>query len=569
MPKFYAIHPVNGQHIEVEDEYNEAGVNTAMEGVRSKGYKIKLPFMDKQSGKEVSVSEEDLNSPEFTAQTKSGRFVPASSYEQYNKDYPVKAEIERQAKGGDESTLRTAARMRGVAPEDEGLFSKGASSVLGAANAATANAIPFAYKKFQDDETEQAIDQVNARVEESKPGLQKAGEMAVSAALPIPGAASGKLAAQVGKNVGLGAASGLAESKSGEELSGALTGGTIGGTLGGAMAGVAKIPQAAGAVREFAGNQAVRAINPNVSQIKKLDKVARGEISDLGNEMVDRGMVKMFDKGEQIAERAGAARREVGAKLGEQMAKIGDEAGGVYPRKMYQEYEKFLADNYGVDPELRNQMLGQMKKYIDQYAVRNKSGSIIAYKNIPFNEALKHRQQLDDILSQTYNKAAAPSPQDLARMQRRSVMDRNLMESVDEAAGKTGINAQEIGNLKRDYQINKNIEEIGDTQALKELSRRAVSPSDYGMGAVGALMTSNPIIGAGTAVANNIMRTRMNSTNAVMARQLERALKSPKAGKFAKILNEAASRGNAALIATHGMLLKTNPEYQAIVGDEQ
>lgn len=128
----------------------------------------------------------------------------------------------------------------------------------------------------------------------------------------------------------------------------------------------------------------------------------------------------------------------------------------------------------------------------------------------------------------------------------------------------------DYGKIKGKYQSFKNITDASTDRAARNLTNRMVSPSDYAMGATGAItgaVTGDPshlLVGVLAAGAHKLVRERGNSAAARTLDKLARmAENSPEFAKqFLKPFQAAAERGPAALVATHMALMK-NPEYKA------
>jgi len=126
--------------------------------------------------------------------------------------------------------------------------------------------------------------------------------------------------------------------------------------------------------------------------------------------------------------------------------------------------------------------------------------------------------------------------------------------------------------LKGKYGSFKQAGDAASDRALKNLSNRLVSPSDYGTG-IGAgatmgLMTGEPITGAIVAAlaggANKLARERGSAAGAVTLRKIAEIAKSNPdfVQRWGNVFMKAAERGPAAMAATHAALLKI-PNYRS------
>ncbi len=134
----------------------------------------------------------------------------------------------------------------------------------------------------------------------------------------------------------------------------------------------------------------------------------------------------------------------------------------------------------------------------------------------------------------------------------------------------------QYGKLKGQYRTFKLTGEAASDRALKNLSNRFASPSDYGVGATGALLSGmshgGPSLGAaatGIAAAglNKLARERGSSFASYSLTKAANALENAPefAKKFGSILNDAAQKGGPSLAITHELLSKHDPDYQRYI----
>lgn len=131
----------------------------------------------------------------------------------------------------------------------------------------------------------------------------------------------------------------------------------------------------------------------------------------------------------------------------------------------------------------------------------------------------------------------------------------------------------EYPEINRRYGVAASIKDVAADRANKNLSNRYISPSDYGVGAAGAIigsMSGGPGIGtaiggAAAAAAHKIVRER---GSAFMARSLQDlaqvAEKSPAfLEKYGRVLESAARQGERPFVVTHELMMKQDPEYRS------
>lgn len=154
-------------------------------------------------------------------------------------------------------------------------------------------------------------------------------------------------------------------------------------------------------------------------------------------------------------------------------------------------------------------------------------------------------------------------------------------KKMDEAAEKSsavlpGI-SEEYGQAKGKYGTYERLSTAASNSAEAAKARRMFSPSDYGVAAAAggvSAINSDPerwpeavVKGVAAGAAHKFVRERGPAFTAKAYDKMAGALSSGTnaMGKFTGILTKAASQGNAALAATHAMLMN-DPEYRARLG---
>lgn len=133
----------------------------------------------------------------------------------------------------------------------------------------------------------------------------------------------------------------------------------------------------------------------------------------------------------------------------------------------------------------------------------------------------------------------------------------------------------QYGPAKERYGTFKNVADAGTEQQMRTLNRRFISPSDYGMGAVGAMMGAGhgpgaAILGAGAALANKLARERGSAFAARTADAISKKIMAApeQFQKWLPTMQQAAKRGNEAVVVAHHMLLNNDPSYAAQFQDK-
>lgn len=353
------------------------------------------------------------------------------------------------------------------------------------------------------------------QMQAERPAVSLASEL-VGGAL-VPGGAGAKTFGQAlksGMALGAGQALGtsLGEGDAAKEMALKTAIGAGGGLVGGAAG--KYVPQAIGAakglpgaLRDFAELRAVKALNPQLKNLRGMDEQA---IKDLGRELLDRKMVTFGDSSAEVTKRlAGEVERSGGAvgealdaaeaaaaggspvNLGNVQFNLGQEASGISPlrpdlRGAYQSQAEVLADA----PQRMGIREGEMAKRALQEQVNYA---------VPTNEQKASNQALEQ-----------------AAKYLRGEVERGIGE-VGEQTGNPNL----LGNFltaKQRYAPMQQALDIAEAGSLRDFRNRWVSPSDYGAG-LGQFVRSGQgeaapsalggsLTGAAAALAHKAMRQR-------------------------------------------------------------
>ncbi len=448
-------------------------------------------------------------------------------------------------------------------------------------------------------------DQARAMLEKSKrdnPLSYTTGEVGGSTALSfVPGlgvaakgaSLAGRALAAAGTGAALGAASGLGQSNAdltkgnfqgalNDTQSGAITGGIAGGVL-------TPLGETVGSgiknfidpehLRGIAADRAVKATTgQNISALRKLagatssgQDFGRTEesIRKAGRDIIDSGVIGATDRVEDLAPKLAAKRQEIGSQIGD----VGKKVDELYPRAVSGDK---IADQL-LDYAATIPATGQGK--LLQEKILNEAENLKAMGGLSFADAQKVKNQFK---FKPQDQDALISNQDVTN-KIRNLISKEMDNTAADVASKADLSGKELldqyGKLKGQYRTFKGAADAAGDRALKNLSNRYVSPSDYGVGATGALAgtiasggSAIPAIALGAAGAglNKLARERGSSAAAVGFMKAAQALEdSPEfAKKFGNILNDAAQRGGGALAVTHQLLSQKYPEYQRLL-DQQ
>ena len=133
-------------------------------------------------------------------------------------------------------------------------------------------------------------------------------------------------------------------------------------------------------------------------------------------------------------------------------------------------------------------------------------------------------------------------------------------------------------SAKGDYGAMKNVEQAASDRAMKNLSNRFVSPSDYAMGGMGGVASAASGHGSGSSIiaatalaaANKVARERGSAFAANSLKKLADVVTSAPEflGKYQGVLERAATEGARSLAVTHHLLLNNDPIYRKIFEED-
>lgn len=303
-----------------------------------------------------------------------------------------------------------------------------------------------------------------------------------------------------------------------------LTNMALGGALGtvGAGAGMAAEPIAAKAEKA-----AVSALRPNKSQVKQLAK--GGTLRSTGRTLLDEGIIGNVPRGTStLAERAGEKLETVGAQKGQLIDRLNNQPNNAVDlNKIRQDVYEALK----LDPSIPG-----AQKYNEGLTTKLQEFSIGA-SEMPIKNADELKTKVGQLVKRWYP-ANAPKT-DVGKEEFYRQLYRGLNNGVDDAAEVIAkqYNPQavdELRQLKKTYGGLKNAEAILSEREISDFANRMVSPSDYGMGVVGAAYGSSTGgagnaagYGAVLAAANNLARRYGNQITSKQLDNLATLLASP------------------------------------------
>lgn len=281
---------------------------------------------------------------------------------------------------------------------------------------------------------------------------------------------------------------------------------------GGAIAGDAiatTADKARAYLRSKAAQKAFKSAGPTLKDYRTA--AARGDVEKLGGFMLDNNLLGAGDTFDDIASKAGALNDQAGGELDD-----------IYKLAVANHEGSGLGYNPAVDKQklmaLAEERLGD---HVDKAAALNKLSSYLDEVGQKYGEGFnpKAMQNVKSAMDEKINYSRNPLMKDPASEKAfsagRGYMNDKIDETIRALSGSEAGDALSAANSK--YGMSKTIEQIAKDRSSREAANRFLSPSDYGMSAVGALggaMTGdspeqklrNAAMGAALGFANKGMR---------------------------------------------------------------
>ena len=299
---------------------------------------------------------------------------------------------------------------------------------------------------------------------------------------------------------------------------GGLLGAGVGGGLG-ALGQVAKgaaplIRGKGGALRDMAETQGFRSMSMNLKDVKLMEKIPGG-IKGAAREFMDAGLIKAGDKVENLLPRFQQAKEAAGAELGDVRAAL--EAANLTPSveditsklaPIREELEKLPKSNRSARrafDDLHEDLTASMgDKPTFQGLAEFKT---LLGKKINWN-GQKGADAVNDLNMTFYN----------------ALRDHEL-DALDSSAAKEALGSKAANDMRQNLLSYRRLSTATrgiEARVSADARNRVMSPTDYGIGtAVGAgsIASGNPfgaVSGLASSIGHNILRTRGNSTMAVV-----------------------------------------------------
>lgn len=325
--------------------------------------------------------------------------------------------------------------------------------------------------------------------------------------------------------------------RAGETLLYGLGGGALIGAAGPAAKGVWKAATSGigrvklpGSYRELAGQfaeeQAFKSLASNQASLKKAAREAtsiEGGQRGIGRELLDSGLVRgVKEDVETYAERLAAAKQEAGEKVGSMYAKL-DELGaetGLSKSDLGKKMRTEVLDPLLNKPGFES-VAAKVEAYVNSFELKaetfNPAGSV---DTVTFERLHEVRVALDDLVYRSGGVNPAEHIKELRSIRR--MIQEDLVEKGEALAQKHGQEfARPLKEANLRYaRLSAAESAAADFAELRKLTNRSLSPTDYGVGGIGALASPLSALGGiAAAVGHKFVR---EEGNALAAKALDR-----------------------------------------------
>lgn len=329
---------------------------------------------------------------------------------------------------------------------------------------------------------------------------------------------------------------------------------------------------AGGKLSDAAENSAFSALGPYARQVKQ--QMSKENIKNIGRQVLDSNAFGWLPKSyEGLANRLSALKTKAGEKLGstvEQMAQKESSMEGSLPIGVSREQLANDLEKQIVSPDVdlagvpaRNAKMQENLSQFKRAGLESEAQGPLN-DNLPLLQAeLKKRAVGKEVNWDRLPGADIPVDEQFNRALY-GKLAQGVEDKGEELAAKTGFDVDKFKDLKNQYGSLAAAESISKNKASRELANRMISPSDYGVGAtgamVGAAMSHSPeeaikhgVYGALLGVANNVARKYGSQT---MARGFNNA------SKAADLLSQGANNAAISPVATQAVL--NQPIWQTL-----
>lgn len=301
---------------------------------------------------------------------------------------------------------------------------------------------------------------------------------------------------------------------------GAALGAGTAGLLKGAGAGLGRLGRG---LRSVAERRAYKAAGPMLKDFRKLGSVERAE--EVGRALLDEGAVKFGRSTEGVAKAIEPLRREAGEAIGKSVDDLDRAAGGgalgVIDRGQLTDYLRQTVLAPLKKSSATRDLAAKMSDEIDAIAAHAEGTPMTLAESEALKMSYEPLARFDQATPGRVTEAFKSLYGALKRFNEQHA------EKVSPELAKKFLGA------KRRFSNLKPAERAAEDYTKRQQANRLLSPSDYGSGLTGALLggiaTGGPglgaaLTGAAMAAGNRLVRTRGNSSAAVAADALSKAL---------------------------------------------
>jgi hypothetical protein len=320
---------------------------------------------------------------------------------------------------------------------------------------------------------------------------------------------------------------------------GALLGGAGGALLGaGGEIGKDVLGRIAPHIQGAAESQAFRALNPRKAFVTAAERI-EGGAEGIGRELLDSGLIGIGDNVEQVADKVGAARQEAGAAVGKAL-ETADAAGVEGPKlaNVFQQLDEGPLARLKDLPSMNRGAIDRIESLkadltaatgvkvptaaefaaqgFSEDVAKTVKDKLLADAKLTFKDAQKFRARIDDAIKWSTNPLAPVNETTEALKGVRRALEGEIEQAGDRASKDLG--EDWLKNYKESKLRYRRLA-VADDAAQDALDRRtanrAISPSDYGVGAAVGMGLGAPV-GLLGAAAHHLIRERGNATAAVL-----------------------------------------------------
>lgn len=374
---------------------------------------------------------------------------------------------------------------------------------------------------------------------------------------------AGGIAAGMGALQGAGNTEDIASMKALEDIaSGAALSGLTGSAFQGLSNKFSKINpnEIEDSIRGMANSQAARALGAERGTIKSL---GNDQVQDIGRYALDNKLLTPLSNVDDVIARNEAVQSKAGSKMGD----------------IFKEIDNAQASTFNPNvaaKRLEDQLGGFYRDPINKGEVNQFDNILASIKNrgvndIPIQEAQKLKEKIGKVANWKNNVVVS----DKEKMAREAydIVNKYIDESTDVASDL--MNKEGRGDLssalkqaRAEYAGSKGAEKLLTNKQAREQGNKMFGLTDtiLGAGGVAAAPYTGGLSAAPIALVGGkkLLEKYGSQTAAIGLDKIGDVVKNnPQAfGKFANVLNQAASRGKNALGAAHFILQSQNPEYR-------